>query len=159
MQHAERTKASAQNQKQFARLSRCLVGAQGRNRTTDTMIFSHRICAAGSLSRYRKFLQAAFQPGPCLDPPPGGGACPYTPVGAPPPCTRKVFSLRSRTPASKLLPQQRHLEAKILMSEIHESLQRVAGAPEGIRTPDPQIRSLVLYPAELRAHYRIVTSK
>jgi hypothetical protein len=24
-----------------------------------------------------------------------------------------------------------------------------AGAPEGIRTPDPQIRSLVLYPAEL----------
>ena len=27
----------------------------------------------------------------------------------------------------------------------------VAGAPEEIRTPDPQIRSLVLYPAELRA--------
>jgi hypothetical protein len=25
------------------------------------------------------------------------------------------------------------------------------GAPEEIRTPDPQIRSLVLYPAELRA--------
>ncbi len=24
------------------------------------------------------------------------------------------------------------------------------GAPEEIRTPDPQIRSLVLYPAELR---------
>ena len=27
----------------------------------------------------------------------------------------------------------------------------VNGAPEEIRTPDPQIRSLVLYPAELRA--------
>jgi hypothetical protein len=27
----------------------------------------------------------------------------------------------------------------------------LAGAPEEIRTPDPQIRSLVLYPAELRA--------
>ena len=27
----------------------------------------------------------------------------------------------------------------------------VTGAPEEIRTPDPQIRSLVLYPAELRA--------
>ena len=27
------------------------------------------------------------------------------------------------------------------------------GAPEEIRTPDPQIRSLVLYPAELRAHF------
>jgi hypothetical protein len=26
-----------------------------------------------------------------------------------------------------------------------------SGAPEGIRTPDPQIRSLVLYPAELPA--------
>ena len=32
-----------------------------------------------------------------------------------------------------------------------ESAQWVAGAPEGIRTPDPQIRSLVLYPAELPA--------
>jgi hypothetical protein len=31
------------------------------------------------------------------------------------------------------------------------SSQRVSGAPEGIRTPDPQIRSLVLYPAELPA--------
>jgi hypothetical protein len=29
---------------------------------------------------------------------------------------------------------------------------RAGGAPEEIRTPDPQIRSLVLYPAELRAH-------
>ena len=28
------------------------------------------------------------------------------------------------------------------------------GAPERIRTSDPQIRSLVLYPAELRAHAR-----
>ena len=28
------------------------------------------------------------------------------------------------------------------------------GAPEEIRTPDPQIRSLVLYPAELRARNR-----
>jgi hypothetical protein len=30
-------------------------------------------------------------------------------------------------------------------------LLNVFGAPEEIRTPDPQIRSLVLYPAELRA--------
>ncbi len=28
----------------------------------------------------------------------------------------------------------------------------IDGAPEEIRTPDPQIRSLVLYPAELRVH-------
>ena len=30
------------------------------------------------------------------------------------------------------------------------SMERRNGAPEEIRTPDPQIRSLVLYPAELR---------
>src|SRR5260370_26539236 len=30
-------------------------------------------------------------------------------------------------------------------------LTKNSGAPEEIRTPDPQIRSLVLYPAELRA--------
>jgi len=30
------------------------------------------------------------------------------------------------------------------------------GAPEEIRTPDPQIRSLVLYPAELRARFRLI---
>jgi hypothetical protein len=29
--------------------------------------------------------------------------------------------------------------------------QQLNGALGGIRTPDPQIRSLVLYPAELRA--------
>jgi hypothetical protein len=28
------------------------------------------------------------------------------------------------------------------------------GAPGEIRTPDPQVRSLVLYPAELRAHMK-----
>ena len=31
------------------------------------------------------------------------------------------------------------------------SSNRLVGAPGEIRTPDPQIRSLVLYPAELRA--------
>src|SRR5262245_43323525 len=36
-------------------------------------------------------------------------------------------------------------------AEILNRNQRVIGAPEEIRTPDPQIRSLVLYPAELRA--------
>jgi hypothetical protein len=30
------------------------------------------------------------------------------------------------------------------------------GAPEEIRTPDPQIRSLVLYPAELRVRVAAV---
>jgi hypothetical protein len=36
-------------------------------------------------------------------------------------------------------------------AEILNQFQKVIGAPEEIRTPDPQIRSLVLYPAELRA--------
>jgi hypothetical protein len=34
------------------------------------------------------------------------------------------------------------------------SIQTVDGAPGTIRTSDPQIRSLMLYPAELRAHFR-----
>ena len=34
-----------------------------------------------------------------------------------------------------------------------EEWERKNGAPEEIRTPDPQIRSLVLYPAELRARF------
>ena len=33
-----------------------------------------------------------------------------------------------------------------------------SGAPEEIRTPDPQIRSLVLYPAELRVRAEPVIS-
>ena len=39
--------------------------------------------------------------------------------------------------------------------EKREPLQWFSGAPEEIRTPDPQIRSLVLYPAELRALLRV----
>ena len=31
------------------------------------------------------------------------------------------------------------------------NFKKINGAPERIRTSDPQIRSLVLYPAELRA--------
>jgi hypothetical protein len=33
----------------------------------------------------------------------------------------------------------------------------IYGAPEEIRTPDPLVRSQVLYPAELRAHARHYT--
>jgi hypothetical protein len=34
----------------------------------------------------------------------------------------------------------------------------IAGAPGTIRTSDPQIRSLVLYPAELRARFSLFIS-
>ena len=43
--------------------------------------------------------------------------------------------------------------ARRLGTARHLAIGRLAeenGAPEEIRTPDPQIRSLVLYPAELR---------
>src|SRR3981189_1259724 len=33
--------------------------------------------------------------------------------------------------------------------------KKLNGAPEEIRAPDPQIRSLVLYPAELRARFSL----
>ena len=29
------------------------------------------------------------------------------------------------------------------------------GIPEGIRTPDPQIRNLMLYPTELQEHFEM----
>jgi hypothetical protein len=35
-----------------------------------------------------------------------------------------------------------------------EAIERV-GAPGAIRTPGPQIRSLMLYPAELRVHWNV----
>ena len=42
----------------------------------------------------------------------------------------------------------------ICAANLHTEVQgRMDGAPEEIRTPDPQIRSLVLYPAELRARF------
>src|SRR5580658_4975765 len=42
------------------------------------------------------------------------------------------------------------LEEALSFSKLAFSLRKT-GAPERIRTSDPQIRSLVLYPAELRA--------
>jgi hypothetical protein len=36
----------------------------------------------------------------------------------------------------------------------HEAGFSLCGAPGEIRTPDHQVRSLVLYPAELRAHWK-----
>src|SRR5216683_6955225 len=68
-----------------------------------------------------------------------------------------------RAPLARLRPQQRAVLLKrrdrdddgpslghALCSDAWELPTR-SGAPEGIRTPDPQIRSLVLYPAELPA--------
>ena len=50
-----------------------------------------------------------------------------------------------------VLPRKYRCQGAKNRAEILNQNQRVAGAPEEIRTPDPQIRSLVLYPAELRA--------
>ena len=51
--------------------------------------------------------------------------------------------------ASHALPKPIFWEATDL--EYRAKYLILNGAPEEIRTPDPQIRSLVLYPAELRA--------
>src|SRR5262249_31095727 len=81
----------------------------------------------------------------------GGGGLSIYPGGVRPYFKRSKFFWH-RCP---VLPSCFHRlslwKQKILLKEIRESLQMVAGAPEEIRTPDPQIRSLVLYPAELRA--------
>src|ERR1700738_5300135 len=61
----------------------------------------------------------------------------------------KVFTTSS---ASILLPRRSCLEAAAQRSaRFRSALNQLTGAPERIRTSDPQIRSLVLYPAELRA--------
>ena len=45
-------------------------------------------------------------------------------------------------------PQGRRRHRRLAFAVLYRN-----GAPEEIRTPDPQIRSLVLYPAELRARF------
>jgi hypothetical protein len=52
-----------------------------------------------------------------------------------------------------LCPFRSHIRDSAAKPESEERayFSRFVGAPEEIRTPDPQIRSLVLYPAELRA--------
>ncbi len=40
----------------------------------------------------------------------------------------------------------------LLLSGAQDATTILYGAPEAIRTPDPQLRRLLLYPAELRAH-------
>src|SRR4051812_11810552 len=50
-------------------------------------------------------------------------------------------------------PVRVNCQARRNRAEILNRNHKVAGAPEEIRTPDPQIRSLVLYPAELRARF------
>src|SRR5690606_25200827 len=59
-------------------------------------------------------------------------------------------SRASGDPADRSRPSQpRHLRQQ--PGRVHEIELGKDGAPERIRTSDPQIRSLVLYPAELRA--------
>jgi hypothetical protein len=48
-------------------------------------------------------------------------------------------------------------EAKYSIQLSYERIPIVIGAPEEIRTPDPLVRSQVLYPAELRARGDIIT--
>ena len=59
---------------------------------------------------------------------------------------RSTSSLRKRSGcnAFKLHGTTTHAGRRVILDE--------SGAPEKIRTPDPQIRSLVLYPAELPVH-------
>jgi hypothetical protein len=52
-----------------------------------------------------------------------------------------------------LLSHFQHKAKRTPQSGVRQSMQRhAAGVPEGIRTPDPLVRSQILYPAELQAH-------
>ena len=69
----------------------------------------------------------------------------------------KALFVKNNFPPIFLKNMQRAVFAfkngKNYCSEIMAKGQILNGAPEEIRTPDPQIRSLVLYPAELRVHF------
>jgi hypothetical protein len=69
-------------------------------------------------------------------------------------CRRKIIAadggLAWTAGGQQSLAARRHVEAD---KEILCGFQGVVGAPGTIRTSDPQIRSLMLYPAELRVHW------
>ncbi len=74
---------------------------------------------------------------------------------------RSAFAHSVRKPAqfirgvSQVLPDlPRTSIGQIIDQKISSKISEINGALGEIRTPDPQIRSLVLYPAELRAHLR-----
>src|SRR4030088_537271 len=79
---------------------------------------------------------------------------------------RQLHALRSRilrpgaeNPATSRQPVRHEVVTHVLGTTCHLCVragQWVIGALGGIRTPDPQIRSLVLYPAELRAPTRLL---
>src|SRR4051812_26023155 len=54
-------------------------------------------------------------------------------------------------PDRSMFPRQERGETTAIRRGKQRRGEGMVGAPEEIRTPDPQIRSLVLYPAELRA--------
>src|SRR5436309_9804070 len=62
------------------------------------------------------------------------------------------WCVRSRRPSTVIWASQVHRTAGPFSGKVPGAgHRRVIGAPGEIRTPDPQIRSLMLYPAELRA--------
>ena len=63
----------------------------------------------------------------------------------------QVIFQRVRCLARKNFVLGRRLQRSIGRNSLRKAYFKENGAPEEIRTPDPQIRSLVLYPAELRA--------
>ena len=62
-----------------------------------------------------------------------------------------MMAARSYLPSALGQKRIRAVRTKFVGASIKLIVAGNSGAPEEIRTPDPQIRSLVLYPAELRA--------
>jgi hypothetical protein len=73
---------------------------------------------------------------------------------------RSVFQVRTVAISGQVVasacrarPQAAVARASLPFISSRDPRELMNGAPEEIRTPDPQIRSLVLYPAELRARF------
>jgi hypothetical protein len=67
------------------------------------------------------------------------------------PATVFAFFLDGQQTQRREIKSSQSLPRSICGEDRFLEVPDFAGAPEEIRTPDPQIRSLVLYPAELRA--------
>src|SRR5262249_58897203 len=71
-----------------------------------------------------------------------------------PTCNPSSHGSKSTTTRSESSATRRHSQPSLRVTKTRQlgfAVLYATGAPEEIRTPDPQIRSLVLYPAELRA--------
>jgi hypothetical protein len=112
-----------------------------KNTTEANLAMSHWATSPRSLGTLRSQpLPATTRSGSTL-------SISHRRCSAPPRCTR-TFSRSSESPTT-VPPPTNSMTCRTSRNWLN--LKKLNGTPGGIRTPDPQVRSLMLYPAELPA--------